>query len=75
MMQHYWYHYLFTQDKKFLRERAYPAMEQVALFYSDWLVEDLRDQTLISVPSSSRRIGTSMAKKVALCRGVPWINR
>ena len=71
MMQHYWYHYLFTQDKKFLRERAYPAMEQVALFYSDWLVEDLRDQTLISVPSSSpeNRYINGKGEKVALCRG------
>ena len=71
MMQHYWYHYLFTQDVKFLRERAYPAMEQVALFYSDWLVEDPRDQKLISVPSSSpeNRYINGRGQKVALCRG------
>ena len=71
MMQHYWYHYQFTKDEKFLRERAYPAMEQVALFYSDWLVEDPRDQTLISVPSSSpeNRYINEKGQKVALCRG------
>ena len=71
MMQHYWYHYQFTQDEKFLRERAFPAMEQVALFYSDWLVEDPRDQTLISVPSSSpeNRYINEKGEKVALCRG------
>jgi len=71
MMQHYWYHYQFTQDEKFLRERAYPAMEQVALFYSDWLVEDPRDQTLISVPSSSpeNRYINEKGESVALCRG------
>ena len=71
LMQHYWYHYQFTKDEKFLRERAYPAMEQVALFYSDWLVEDPRDQTLISVPSSSpeNRYINEKGQKVALCRG------
>ena len=71
MMQHYWYHYEFTQDKKFLRERAFPAMEQVALFYSDWLVEDPRDQSLISVPSSSpeNRYINDQGEAVALCRG------
>ena len=71
MMQHYWYHYQFTLDKKFLKERAYPVMEQVALFYSDWLVEDPRDQTLISLPSSSpeNRYINEKGEKVALCRG------
>jgi alpha-L-fucosidase 2 len=71
MMQHYWYHYEFTQDLNFLKERAFPAIEQVALFYSDWLVEDPRDQTLISVPSSSpeNRYINEDGKAVALCRG------
>jgi len=71
MMQHYWYHYEFTQDENFLRERAYPAMKQVALFYSDWLTEDPRDQTLISVPSSSpeNRYINEKGESVALCRG------
>ena len=71
MMQHYWYHYQFTKDEKFLRTRAYPAMEQVALFYSDWLIEDPRDQTLISLPSSSpeNRYINEKGESVALCRG------
>lgn len=53
MMQHYWQHFLFTQDETFLRERAFPAMQEVAKFYSDWLIEDPRDGKLISAPSSS----------------------
>lgn len=71
MMQHYWYHYQFTKDEKFLRTRAYPAMKQVALFYSDWLIEDPRDQTLISLPSSSpeNRYINEKGESVALCRG------
>ena len=67
----YWYHYEFTQDENFLRERAFPAMEQVALFYSDWLIEDPRDQTFISVPSSSpeNRYINEKGESVTLCRG------
>lgn len=53
MMQHYWEHFAFTGDTVFLRERAYPAIREVAQFYSDWLIEDPRDGTLISAPSTS----------------------
>ena len=53
MVQHYWQHYLFTDDKDFLKSRAFPAMEAVAQFYSDWIIEDQRDGTLIAAPSTS----------------------
>ena len=53
MVQHYWQHYLFTDDKDFLKSRAFPAMESVAQFYSDWIMEDQRDGTLIAAPSTS----------------------
>ncbi len=51
--RHYWEHYLFTGDEKFLRERAFPAFEQIAQFYSDWLITDPRDGKLVSAPSTS----------------------
>ena len=51
--RHYWEHYLFTQDRDFLEKRALPAIEQIALFYSDWLMIDPRDGTLVSAPSTS----------------------
>ncbi|MFL0681831.1 MAG: glycosyl hydrolase family 95 catalytic domain-containing protein [Algoriphagus aquaeductus] len=51
--RHYWEHYLFTGDVKFLRERALPAFEQIAQFYSDWLMIDPRDGKLVSAPSTS----------------------
>jgi len=51
--RHYWEHYLFTQDRDFLEKRALPAIEQIALFYSDWLITDQRDGTLVSAPSTS----------------------
>lgn len=51
--RHYWDYYLFTQDYKFLEERAYPALETITAFYSDWLVEYPKDGTLVSSPSTS----------------------
>lgn len=53
MVQHYWQHYLFTKDIDFLKNRAFPAIEAVAQFYSDWLIEDQRDGSLIAAPSTS----------------------
>src|SRR5262249_36469209 len=37
---HLWEHYLFTQDQKFLAERAYPLMKEGATFFFDVLVGD-----------------------------------
>ena len=51
--RHYWEHYLFTLDRDFLEKRALPAIEQLALFYSDWLITDPRDGSLVSAPSTS----------------------
>lgn len=53
LMQHFWDHYMFTQDEDFLRNRAYPAIRQSALFYLDWLMKDPRDGNWISAPSTS----------------------
>lgn len=71
MMQHYWQHYRFTQDETFLRQRAFPAIQEVAKFYSDWLIEDPRDGTLISAPSSSpeNRFVNENGEPVALVLG------
>ena len=71
MMQHYWHHFAFTQDTSFLKERAYPAMREVAKFYSDWIIEDHRDGKLISAPSTSpeNRYLNADGEPVALCLG------
>lgn len=53
MMQHYWQHFLFTQDTTFLKDRGLPAIQEVAQFFSDWIIEDPRDGMLISAPSTS----------------------
>jgi alpha-L-fucosidase 2 len=37
---HLWEHYLFTGDKDYLRDVAYPVMRGAAEFCADWLIED-----------------------------------
>jgi alpha-L-fucosidase 2 len=37
---HLWEHYLFTGDKKFLKEQAYPLMKGAAQFLLHWLIKD-----------------------------------
>ncbi|MBQ7907733.1 MAG: glycoside hydrolase family 95 protein [Clostridia bacterium] len=48
----YYDYYLYTGDKKFLMERAYPFMKESALFYEDFYVEDERG-LLKSYPANS----------------------
>lgn len=71
MMQHYWNHYLFTLDETFLRDRAFPAMQEVAKFYSDWLIENPHTGKLVSAPSSSpeNQFINEKGDTVALCLG------
>jgi len=71
LMQHYWQHFEFTRDTTFLEERAFPALQEVAAFYSDWLIEDPRDGMLISAPSTSpeNRFYDENGEAVATCLG------
>ncbi|WMI64634.1 glycoside hydrolase family 95 protein [Aestuariibaculum sp. YM273] len=71
LMQHYWQHYRFTKDKNFLQKRVYPALNEITKFYSDWLIEDPRDGSLISAPSTSpeNRFINEKGNKVATCLG------
>ena len=49
---HLWEHYLFSQDKKFLADKAYPLMKGAAEFCLAWLVPDSKGR-LITSPSTS----------------------
>lgn len=51
LSQHLFEHYLFSGDKKYLKETAYPLMKGAALFSLDWLVEN--DGYLVTAPSTS----------------------
>ncbi|HEU4902003.1 MAG TPA: glycoside hydrolase family 95 protein, partial [Flavisolibacter sp.] len=58
---HLWEHYLFTQDKDFLRNKAYPLMKEAARFYSIFLISDPKTGWLISTPSNSPEQGGLVA--------------
>jgi len=63
LCQHYWWHYQFSGDKKFLKEREYPIMKGAAEFFVDALVVDPRNDKgwLISTPSNSPENGGLVA--------------
>lgn len=51
LSQHLYEHYLFTNNKKFLKDTAYPLMKAAAEFCIDWLVE--KNGVLVTAPSTS----------------------
>jgi len=57
LCQHLWWHYLYSRDVDFLRERAWPVMREASRFYADYLVEDPETGWLISGPSNSPENG------------------
>ncbi|HEX2628307.1 MAG TPA: glycoside hydrolase family 95 protein [Chitinophagaceae bacterium] len=50
---HLWEHYLFTGNKQFLKDTAYPLMKGAALFLLNWLIEDPKTGYLVTNPSTS----------------------
>ena len=57
LCEHLWQQYLFTGDKQFLAQRAYPAMKGASEFFLDYLVKDPLTGYLISGPSNSPEQG------------------
>lgn len=49
---HLWEHFLFTQDKNYLKNEAYSIMRGAAEFCIEWLIED-KEGKLITSPSTS----------------------
>ncbi|MGZ3755543.1 MAG: glycoside hydrolase family 95 protein [Mucilaginibacter sp.] len=52
LTRHLWEHYLFTGDKQFLKQTAYPLMKGAARFTFDWLIPDSAGH-LVTAPSMS----------------------
>ncbi|MGE5519261.1 MAG: glycosyl hydrolase family 95 catalytic domain-containing protein, partial [Candidatus Dadabacteria bacterium] len=52
LSRHLWDHYLFTGDKKFLRDTAYPLMKGAVVFTLGYLVKD-KDGYWVTAPSGS----------------------
>ncbi len=66
-----WRHYEFSQDKAFLRDRAYPILKGAAEFILDTLKED-KDGFLVVVPSTSPEnayVHPELNKSVRITRG------
>ena len=53
---HLWQHYLYTGDKKWLREQ-YPILKGAADFYLDYMQEDPKTGDLVTIPSESPEHG------------------
>lgn len=52
LCRHLWEHYLFTGDKQFLKNTAYPLMKGAAQFSFGWLIPDSSGH-LVTAPSGS----------------------
>jgi alpha-L-fucosidase 2 len=50
---HPWEHYLYTGDKNFLENKAWPIMKEASLFFIDLLIKDPETGWLVSGPSMS----------------------
>ena len=57
LSQHYYEHYRYTGDERFLRQRAWPVMKGAAQFWLDALRTDPRDGRLVVSPSYSPEHG------------------
>ncbi|MCA5003637.1 glycoside hydrolase family 95 protein [Sphingobacterium bovistauri] len=51
LSQHLYWHYQFTMDKSYLKQKAYPLMKEAARFCDDWLV--LKKGYYVTSPSTS----------------------
>ncbi len=61
LCQQLWEHYEFSQDKAFLKNRAYPVMKGAAEFFNSFLIKDPKTGYLISTPSNSPEHGGLVA--------------
>ena len=50
---HLWDHYRYSENREYLRDRAWPLMREAALFYLDVLIPDPQTGNLVSGPSVS----------------------
>ena len=52
-LRHFWEQYLFSGDREFLEQRAYPIFKESCEFFLDFLVEDPKTGKLVSGPTTS----------------------
>ena len=71
LAQAFYWKYLYTGDEEFLRNEAYPMLKKTANFWTQYLVEDPRDGTLVANPSYSPEhgdftAGAAMTQQIAV---------
>jgi alpha-L-fucosidase 2 len=69
LVSHLWEHYLFTGDRAFLRDTAYPLMKGAAEFYLDWLVDNGHGELVTPVstsPENEFRYGADRRASVSM---------
>ena len=68
---HFWEHYEYTGDEKFLEEKAWPVLKEASMFFVDFLVENPQTGLLVSGPSMSpeNKFITSDGTFAAVCMG------
>jgi alpha-L-fucosidase 2 len=75
LCEHLYTHYLFTQDKDYLKE-VYPVMKGAALFFVDMLVEDPRSKYLVTAPTTSpENAFVFNGKHIHVCAGSTMDNQ
>lgn len=57
LMQNLWEYYEFTLDRTMLEEEIYPIMRESVRFYTQWLIDDDRQDRLVSSPTYSPEHG------------------
>lgn len=76
MCQHLWEHYLYSQDKEYLKS-VYPTMKGAALFFEDMLIEDPNNGYLVTAPTTSPENAyiTPSGDVVSICAGSAMDNQ
>lgn len=72
---HLWSHYCYTQDKNFLRQRAYPVLKENARFLLNYMTIDPRNGYLVTGPSTSPENGFSYNGKGISLSMMPTVDR
>ena len=58
LSQHLWWHYQFTGDKEYLKNKAYPVLKEASRFFSQYLIPDPKNpEWLVSGPGNSPENG------------------
>lgn len=65
LSSHLWEHYLYTGDRTFLKEEAYPVMKSACEFYTDWLIDDGKGYLVTPVSTSPENVFATATKVMA----------